>query len=131
MSNIMYKMTTEPYPWAPAGGGARKGGTCASPWNLKKMTSYAAVLQNTLKFSLAPLVLAIDTLYFSPFFLQCRFFEVSVILPPSEKISAGAHEWAWMICGMLTWQKWETLPRTMEAFDSGLWSLMCSYAACR
>ena len=35
------------------------------PWNLKKMTSYAAVLQHTLKFSLAPSALATDTLYFS------------------------------------------------------------------
>ena len=29
------------------------------------MTSYAAVLQKTLKFSLAPSALALDTLYFS------------------------------------------------------------------
>ena len=30
------------------------GGALAPPWNLKKVTSYAAVLQNTPKFSLAP-----------------------------------------------------------------------------
>ena len=37
------------WPWALA------GGTLAPPpWNLKKVTSYAAVLQNTPKFSLAP-----------------------------------------------------------------------------
>ena len=50
-------------PWAPAGGGG-KGGTCP-PLEFEKMTSYAAVLQNTLKFSLAPTALALDTLYFS------------------------------------------------------------------
>ena len=49
-------------PWAPAGGG--KGGALA-PLEFEKMTSYAAVLQNTLKFSLAPSALAPDTLYFS------------------------------------------------------------------
>ena len=86
------------------------------PWNLKKMTSYVAVLQNTLNFSLAPTALAPHTLYFSlkrrektqkfsfapsarrkkVDFLYgapktCRLFKVSVILPPSGKISAGAH----------------------------------------
>ena len=35
------------------------------PWNLKKMTSYAAVLRNTLNFWLASSALAIDTLYFN------------------------------------------------------------------
>ena len=44
-------------------GGAR-GGTCP-PLEFEKMTSYAAVLQHTLKFSLAPSALATDTLYFS------------------------------------------------------------------
>ena len=51
------------YTWAPAGRG--KGGHLP-PLEFEKMTSYAAVLQNTLKFSLAPSALAIDTLYFSP-----------------------------------------------------------------
>ena len=42
-----------------------KGGTCPPPLEFEKMTSYAAALQNTLKFSLAPSALALDTLYFS------------------------------------------------------------------
>ena len=83
---------------------------------INSMTSYAAVLQNTLKFSLAPSALALVTLYFSlkrrekrkkfsfapsarrkmVDFLYgvpktCRLFKASVILPPSGKISAGAH----------------------------------------
>ena len=46
------------------------GGTCPQPsWNLKKMTSYAALLWNTLTFSLAPSALAIKTLTCS---LKCR-----------------------------------------------------------
>ena len=48
--------------------GARRGGqgkALAPPLEFEKMTSYAGVLQNTLKFSLAPLALALDTLYFS------------------------------------------------------------------
>ena len=47
--------------------GARRGGqggTCP-PLEFEKVTSYAAALQNTLKFSLAPSALAPDTLYFS------------------------------------------------------------------
>ena len=81
------------------------------------MTSYAAVLQNILKLSLAPAALAIETLYFSVKrakktqkfsfapparrktvdFLYgapktCQLFKASVVLPPSGKISAGAHE---------------------------------------
>ena len=48
--------------WAPAGGG--QGGALA-PLEFEKMTSYAAVLQNILKFSLAPTALALDTPYFS------------------------------------------------------------------
>ena len=93
----------------PQGG---QGGTCP-PWNLKKMTSYAAVLQNALKFSLAPSALAIDALYLSlkrrkkrknfrkmvDFWYgapkTCRFFNVLVVLPPSGKISAGAHATDW------------------------------------
>ena len=80
------------------------------------MKSYAAVLEKTLKFSLAPSALAIDTPYFSlkrrkkrkifrlrrrraekwSIFLHgapktCQLFKVSVVLPPSGKISAGAH----------------------------------------
>ena len=49
---------------APMGMGARRrGGTCPQPsWNLKKMTSYASLLWNTLKFSLAPSALKIKTL---------------------------------------------------------------------
>ena len=46
----------------PQGG---QGGHLPPPLEFEKMTSYAAVLQNTLKFSLAPSALAIDTLYFS------------------------------------------------------------------
>ena len=100
------------YAWAPAGG---QGGHLP-PLEFEKMTSYAAVLQNILKFSLAPSALAIDTLYFSlkchektqqfsfaPWarrkmidFLYgapktCQLFKVTVVLPPSGKISAGAH----------------------------------------
>ena len=45
-------------------GGAR-GGHLPSPLEFEKMTSYATVLYNTLKFSLAPSALALDTLYFS------------------------------------------------------------------
>ena len=45
--------------------GARRGGGALAPLEFEKMTSYAAVLQNTLKFSLAPTALALDTLYFS------------------------------------------------------------------
>ena len=43
--------------------GARRGALAPPPWNLKKMTSYAAILQITLKFSLATTALAIDNLY--------------------------------------------------------------------
>ena len=50
---------------APVGMGARRGGALALPLEFEKMTSYFAVLQNTLKFSLAPSALTIDTLYFS------------------------------------------------------------------
>ena len=50
-------------------GGGKGGALAPLPWNLKHMTSYAAVLRKTLKFSLAPSALAIDTLYFS---LKCR-----------------------------------------------------------
>ena len=47
--------------------GARRGGQggALAPLEFEKMTSYAAVLQNNLNFSLAPSALAIDTLYFS------------------------------------------------------------------
>ena len=48
--------------------GARRGGQGGTypPWNLKKkMTSYAAVVQNTLNFSLATSAFAIETLYLS------------------------------------------------------------------
>ena len=99
--------------------GARRGegGALAPPpWNLKKVRSYAAVLQNTPKFSVAPSALAIDTLYFTlkrrekrkMFRLRlwraekwsilgtarqktCQLFNVLVVLPPSGKIPAGAH----------------------------------------
>ena len=55
---------------APMGMRARRGGTCPQPsWNLKMMTSYASLLWNTLKFSLAPSALAIKTLTRS---LKCR-----------------------------------------------------------
>ena len=98
--------------------GARRGGqggTCP-PLEFEKVTSYAAVLQNTLNFSLAPPALALHTLYFSlkrrekrkkchlrlgraekmVDFLygapkMCQLFKVLVVLPPSGKISAGAH----------------------------------------
>ena len=93
----------------PQGGG--KGRALAPPpWNLKKMTPYAAVLPNTLKLLLAPSALALDTLYFSlkrreknakilvcafgaPKMFDflygapkaCQLFKVSVILPPLKK----------------------------------------------
>ena len=44
-------------------GGARGGHL--PPLEFEKMTSYAAVLRNTLNFSLAPSALALDTLYVS------------------------------------------------------------------
>ena len=44
-------------------GDLRGGGTC--PLEFGNMTSYAAVLQNTIKFSLTPSALAIRTLHFS------------------------------------------------------------------
>ena len=47
--------------WAAAGG--TRG--ALAPFEFDKMTSYAAFLQNTLKFSLAPSALVLDTLYFS------------------------------------------------------------------
>ena len=94
--------------------GARRGGGGQGghlpPLEFEKMTSYAAVLQNTLKFSLAPSALPLDTLCFSlkrrektqkfsfaPSARRkmvdllygapktCRLFKVSVILPPLEK----------------------------------------------
>ena len=49
-------------PWALQRGAGE--GTCPS-WNLQKMTSYAAFLWNSLKFSLALSALAINTLEFS------------------------------------------------------------------
>ena len=54
--------------WSPPGHGRPQGGGQGGhlpPLEFKKMTSYAAVLQNTLKFSFAPSALALDTLYFS------------------------------------------------------------------
>ena len=45
------------YTWAPA--------LAPPPLEFEKVTTYAAVLQNTLKFSLAPSALELDTLYFS------------------------------------------------------------------
>ena len=94
--------------------GGGKGGTC--PLEFEKMTSYVAVLQTTLKFSHAPLALAMDTLYVSvksrknaSIFICAfgapkngRFFvrraeNVSNFsrvggFAPLWKISAGAHE---------------------------------------
>ena len=97
-------------------GGAR-GALAPPPLEFEKMTSYAAVLQNTLKFSLAPSALAIYTLNFSikrrEKTQQCSFApsarrkmvdflygapktcwvcKVSVTLSPSGKISVGAHD---------------------------------------
>ena len=96
--------------------GARRGGQGGHlpPLEFEKMTSYAAVLQNTLKFSLAPTALAIDTLYFSLkrakkckiFRLRlwrvekmvdflygapktCQLFKMSVVLPPLWKNFCG------------------------------------------
>ena len=96
--------------------GGRQGGTCPT-LEFAKMTSYSVALQNTLKFSLVPSALAIDTLYFSLkrrkkrkiFRLRpgraekmvhfwygtpktCQIVKVSVVLPPSGKFSAGAHD---------------------------------------
>ena len=42
--------------WGAGGEGA------LAPWNLKKITSYVAFLRNTLKSSLAPSTLAVNTL---------------------------------------------------------------------
>ena len=52
----------EPLSWAPAGEGAL---LARSPLEFTKLTSYAAVLQNNLTFSLSLSALAIDILYFS------------------------------------------------------------------
>ena len=51
--------------WLDSVMGARRGGHLPPPPGIWKNTSYAAVLQNTLILSLAPLALALDTLYFS------------------------------------------------------------------
>ena len=56
----MYKIYM--YTWAPAGGEGKGG---LAPLEFEKVTSYAAVLQSTLKLSLAPSTLVLDTLYFS------------------------------------------------------------------
>ena len=90
---------------APVMGARRggKGGTCPPPLEFEKRTSYAAVLQNTLKFSsktsqktqkfsFAPSARRnmVNFWYGAP--KTCRLFKVSVALPPSGKISAGAHD---------------------------------------
>ena len=83
--------------------GDRRGatwGSCPPPWNLKMMTSYAVLVENNLKFSLAPSALASNTLKFclisfapsarrkmGHFCQSARFCP-----PPSGKIPAGAHE---------------------------------------
>ena len=88
--------------------GARRGGNLGqlppTP-NLKMMTSYAVSVQNTIKFSLAPPALASNN---SKLNLKRRkirknfrcaesapknrsFLSVHAVLPPSGKISAGAH----------------------------------------
>ena len=72
--------------------GAR--GALASPLEFEKMTSYAAVPQNTLKYSLAPLALATNVLYIS---LNRRKKNAKIFVSvggfaPSGKISAGAHD---------------------------------------
>ena len=99
----------------PQGG---QGGHLPPPLEFEKMTSYADVLRNTLKFSLASSALAIDTLYFSlkwhkkaktivcafgapkngQFFARraknmSTFLSVRLVVlppPPLKKISAGA-----------------------------------------
>ena len=90
---------------------ARRGqpGAVAPPppltWNLKMLMSYAVPMENTLKFSLAPLALASNTLKLS---LKRRnnrenfravgapknrsFLSVYAVLPPSGKIPAVAHD---------------------------------------
>ena len=96
--------------------GARRGGTCPPPtWNLKndviccRPTTYPKIFarafgdryryrifqsktrEKTRKFSLAPPARRkmVDFLYGAP--KTCQLFETSVVLPPSGKISAGAH----------------------------------------
>ena len=61
----------------PQGG---KGDTCPPPLEFEKMASYAAVLQNTLKFSLAPWARRkmVDFLYGAT--KTCQLFKVSVVL---------------------------------------------------
>ena len=64
----------------PQGGG--KEGHLPPPLEFEKMTSYAAVLQNYLKFSLAPSALALDTLYFS---LKCLEKRLKFSFAPSAR----------------------------------------------
>ena len=77
-SRRKYRVTPS---WAPAGeGGKGRGHLPTHPLEFEKVASYAAVLQNTLKFSLAPPALAIHNLYLSlqrrknrkNFRLRCR-----------------------------------------------------------
>ena len=108
-----------------------EGGNLAQlppPWNLKKVTSCAAVLQNTPKFSLAPgarhryhifqskkprktqnflfAPLArrkmVDSWYGAPK-KTCQLFNVLVVLPPSGKIPAGAHG-SGTVLALCAWQ---------------------------
>ena len=64
------------------------------PSFLPHATDDIAPSQKTQKFSFAPSARPkmVDFLYAAP--KTCRLFEVSVILPPSGKISAGAHDLA-------------------------------------
>ena len=88
--------------------GDRRGatwGSCPPPWNLKMMTSYAVLVENTLKFLLAPSACASNSLKFSlhrrkiaKFFVRAlgalknsSFLSVRAVLPPSGRNPAGAH----------------------------------------
>ena len=82
--------------------GARGHCLASPPLNLKRMTSYAALVRNALKFSLTLSALAVNTLEFSlkknangPFLSMAHRkivnFLVLVVLLRSGKISAGAH----------------------------------------
>ena len=85
--------------------GGQPGAVAPPPWNLKMMTSYAVPMENTLKFSVAPSVLASITLKLSlkrrkvaKLFVRAfgepknrSLLSVHAVLPPSGKIPAGAH----------------------------------------
>ena len=83
-------------------GGGKRALSCLPALEFERMTSYAALVRNALKFSLTLSALAVNTLEFSlkknangPFLSMAHRkivnFLVLVVLLRSGKISAGAH----------------------------------------